>query len=164
VQGLHNSPRHGTNVGAAVSPKFCFISQSAEADALEGTTQGAGNGATQAGFTDSCWSSKANHCPDAVAGRRFLLCLLLCRLLRLTCLSHSFELEGCQVFNDPVFNFGQTIVIGIQDFPGLLEIEIVAWFKNRLFWVTKQQKSSHPQDGYKRNTKGEVEASLSYNG
>ncbi len=50
------------------------------------------------------------------------------------------------------------------DAPPLLTINIPAWFNKRLFWVTKQQKPSHPKDNYKRNTKGEIEMDLSYAG
>ena len=34
----------------------------------------------------------------------------------------------------------------------VVPLDIAAWFKNRLFWVTKQQKLSHRENDYKRNT------------
>ena len=100
-QMLHDFARHCADVGAPMTPNFGFITHPAECHPYKLTASGFGDRFTQTGFTDSWRTDQAQHWATQLFDPR---------LYR-------------QIFDDAVFDFGQTVVIRVQNLLGFVQFD-----------------------------------------
>ncbi len=103
LDGLDDTTRHGTDVGLAVSADFRFVVQTAERNPAILTAQRPGDRFAERGF------AHARRPVEAEDGRFHV----------------ALELEHGQVFDDALLDLFQTEVVLVQDFLGVLHVEIV---------------------------------------
>ena len=100
---LNDLPRQSADIGPPMAPDLGFIAHAAERDTDEFAAHGSRDRPTEGSFS---YTRRSHEAQD----RRFTL---------------RPQLENGQVFEDPLLNFFQIIVIAIEDFPGFDNIDFL---------------------------------------
>ena len=103
AQLLNDASRHRADIRAAMTANLRFVAHSAEADPNELAAQRVGDRLTQTGFAYARRPEKTEDC--AVPLR--------------------IEFSHGQIFDQPLLNLFQIVVIAVKDLLGLIEVEIV---------------------------------------
>src|SRR4029077_2769253 len=103
AQLLDNAPRHRADVGAAMTTNLRFIAHSAETDPHKFAAQRVGDRLTQTGFA---YAGRPEKTEDRAVSLRI-------------------EFPHGQIFDQPLLNFFQIVVVAIKDLLRLIEVEIV---------------------------------------
>ncbi len=103
ADGLDDAAGHGPHVGAAVAPDLGFVPHPAQGEAHELAAQGPGDGAAQGGLAGARRPHEAEDGPLHV----------------------GLQFAHRQVFQDALLDLFQVVVVLVQDFPGLVQIQVV---------------------------------------
>src|SRR4029077_4148922 len=100
---LNDASRHRADVRATMTANLRFIAHSAETDSYKFAVQRVGNRLTQTGFAYAGWPEKTED----------------------RAVSLRIEFPHGQIFDQPLLNFFQIVMIAIKDLLRLIEVEIV---------------------------------------
>ena len=103
AQFLNDAPRHRADVSAAMTADLRFVAHSAETDPHKFAAQRVGNRLAETGFAHA-------RRPEKTEDRAVPL---------------RIEFAHGQIFDQPLLHFFQIVMIAIEDFLRLIEIEIV---------------------------------------
>ncbi len=103
ADGLDDAAGHGPDVGAAVTPDLGFVPHPAQGEAHELAPQGPGDGAAQGGLAGARRPHEAQDRPLHV----------------------GLQFAHRQIFQDAFLHLFQVVVVLVQNFPGLVQIQVV---------------------------------------
>ena len=119
AQRLQDAPRHGADVGAAVTADLGFVAHAAQGDADELASHGAGDRAAQGGLAHPRRPDKAQD--HALARAADFIHRLFSDLIG----AFQAQLAHGQVFQDALFDILQSEVILVEHLAGMRDIEVI---------------------------------------